>query len=328
MLLIILGAGASHDALPDYPVPEQYPERLPLANDLFNLRYANELDRFRRISGIVPFLRSRGSGVALETRLQELAEEGGDDRLRELLAVRFYLQYMISGYDRGWNERAKGVTNYRTLLGDVLRGLSEGEAAAIVTFNYDRMVEWAMRDIGMEVDSLGDYLRFPLKLFKIHGSVDWARKISRPVLADLGDNQGGWRSCLYTIDHAQLVEVTEEYVFSPDVRPIQVVDQSLVIPALQIPLIENKKSELPKDHKDALEGILKETSRVPVIGWKGADAHFRELIADVEADGLVVSPKNPEETITNLRECRRLRLEARTESFTTFATERHVRELL
>jgi hypothetical protein len=64
MLLVVFGAGASYDALPDYPPPEAYQERMPLANELFELRFADHLSMFREITGIAPFLRDLPSGVS------------------------------------------------------------------------------------------------------------------------------------------------------------------------------------------------------------------------------------------------------------------------
>jgi len=51
-----------------------------------------------------------------------------------------------------------------------------------VTFNYDKMIESALPSVGVSINELSDYIRDPaFKLFKLHGSVDWAREIEMEI---------------------------------------------------------------------------------------------------------------------------------------------------
>jgi hypothetical protein len=245
------------------------------------------------------------------------------------MGVRFYLQYVISAVDRDWNSKAKGVTNYRTLLGDIVGTVASEEDIAIVTFNYDRMLEWCLGDmLDRSFSTFDDYVSDRIKVFEIHGSVTWARKVTRPTLEALGDNPGGWNPCHYLIAHAEEVIPDGDWVVTQS-RPIQVEDGTLAIPALAIPLTDTKESSLPESHRQALESLLPRVSRVLIIGWKAADSHFVKMLEKVvDASGVVVSPREPEATLERLKDCAGIRFSGERITFTGYSTGRGVRDLL
>src|SRR5437879_13923549 len=64
--MVIFGAGASYDSFSEYP-PESgsaMDQRPPLANQLFELRFATTLDQFPQCGPIVPYLRPGGGNAA------------------------------------------------------------------------------------------------------------------------------------------------------------------------------------------------------------------------------------------------------------------------
>jgi hypothetical protein len=98
MLMVVFGAGASYDSSPDYPPQEWFiheSERMPLANQLFDNRreFVEALSYFPKCLPIVPYLRDRGDGIAIERVLQDLQEEAAEyrERYKQLAAVRYYL---------------------------------------------------------------------------------------------------------------------------------------------------------------------------------------------------------------------------------------------
>ncbi len=155
MLVVVLGAGASHDSVPR-------PEELgswqdyapPLASDLFNARaapFGDALEVHRMAAGAVGALASTvraGTNVevALES-LQERAEGGNEAAASELAAVRYYLRDALWDCSTQWHQAAKRVTNYATLLHylETWRAPAQ-EQVALVTFNYDVLLESALAD--------------------------------------------------------------------------------------------------------------------------------------------------------------------------------------
>lgn len=340
MLLVIFGAGASYDALPDYPAPGKgssldyatdranYPDRLPLADQLFDLRFADELNRLRKAAGIAPYLRHLPDGATFEQRLEELATEAGDgyeERAQELIAVRYYIQMAISAADSKWKSRSRGVTNYRTLLGELLR-LRRDQPIVLVTFNYDRMLEWCLADMGMSIESLDGYVTEPVQLFKIHGSVNWGRHVLAPGLSDTGN---AWEIVEQVINAGSKLKLSDDYFLCGD-RPVHRCDGRPSAPAIAIPLVRKQDFELPPTHLRALKSLLPEVDEVLVVGWKGADEPFLTLLREHlprqsrRMRGLVVSARSPEQSAKNIEDFIGVRFDSVRAPFTEFVTERGI----
>ena len=71
-----------------------------------------------------------------------------------------------------------GQTNYVSLLNELAPSFEEGgQVARFVTFNYDRLLEYAVQDVyGKRFRDIDDYISSPeLHLYKPHGSVNWSQ---------------------------------------------------------------------------------------------------------------------------------------------------------
>ena len=129
MLIVVFGAGASYDSVPARPPnswpSHRLPDRLPLANELFDDRpeFAADMRRFERCQPIVPYLQRLPPDSTVERVLESLQAEAVEypERYRQLAATRYYLHFMIWRCELRWNEIAMGVTNYKTLLDQLQR---------------------------------------------------------------------------------------------------------------------------------------------------------------------------------------------------------------
>jgi hypothetical protein len=190
MIMVIFGAGASYDSVPSRP-PSRYPRpglytRLPLATELFldDGLFAAALSQFPECRPIVPYLRGVPEGETLEHVLETLQSEAETDseRKRQLASIRFYLHFVIWECERQWDDVARGITNYVTLLDQLRRSRKPKEPVCLVTFNYDRMIEKALPSVGVTIESISGYIEHDaFKLFKLHGSVDWAREVDTKI---------------------------------------------------------------------------------------------------------------------------------------------------
>ena len=79
MLMVIFGAGASYDSSPDFPAPSgievirSEPWRPPLTSELFldaNNKFGDIVQKYPRLQGILPFLRSPHKGRSVEQQLE------------------------------------------------------------------------------------------------------------------------------------------------------------------------------------------------------------------------------------------------------------------
>ena len=52
----------------------------------------------------------------------------------------------------------------------------------------------------------------------------------------------------------------------------------MLFPAIAIPLERKRNVECPQAHIDYLTGVLPEVTKLLVIGWRGADAPFVEIL--------------------------------------------------
>src|SRR5262245_59609321 len=156
MILVIFGAGASYDSVPSKPASQTelwgrklLPNRPPLANDLFSDIdvVTGALRRFPECYPIVPYLQDIPDNQTIETVLENLRSESETDvvRKRQLAAIRCYLPFVIRDFEGRWLEVHNGITNYVTLLDQVRRAHRTEEPVCIVTFNYDCMIEDALR---------------------------------------------------------------------------------------------------------------------------------------------------------------------------------------
>lgn len=166
MLMVVFGAGASYDSCPTHPPPHHLSEiepyagcRLPLGNNLFEERdlFHRILQRFPRALDVAALLRHLTGNTTVEQVMEKLRDEAKayPRRHEQLAAIRYYLQVAIGECDSRWdNVAADAVTNYKTLLDMIELRRKPDESVRLVTFNYDTMLDAALRMVGIELRSI------------------------------------------------------------------------------------------------------------------------------------------------------------------------------
>ncbi len=284
MIMVIFGAGASYDSVPFRP-PLHYPRnalasRLPLAGELFldSGIFQKQLVRYPQCHPIVPYLQSPGANDTIESTLEKLQLRSETDviRKRQLAAVRFYIRDVIWECQQAWDQVAAGVTNYLTLLDQLRTSVPAGEVIALVTFNYDLMIESALAAHGLKIDSLPGYISDQrYKLFKLHGSVHWGRVIDLPQFSPEILRSSHMSQVL--IDNVETLDLSTQFRLLRS--PATSVDGALAIfPAIAIPVQTKSGFECPSHHLDHLKTLLPSLTKIIVIGWRGTEQHFLDLI--------------------------------------------------
>ena len=294
MLMVIFGAGASYDSCPTYS-PGMSIEgtvdggalnsynRPPLANELFANRpfFAHTITRFPDCQPIVPRLR-RLKGETLEAALEDLQTQANDypRGRRQLAAVRCYLHQVICGSENAWGRVTVGVTNYKSLLDQIERAQPK-EPVCLVTFNYDTLLEDALRQFGLPINSFEDYTKsHPFyRVFKLHGSTNWAREIDTdaPIQIEMGFEPESVFALL--MENWDSIRVTDRYLFSPH-DWIGVNARKLMFPAIAIPVEKKRSFECPAEMLESLVELLPGVSKLLVIGWRATEAHFLGLLGN------------------------------------------------
>lgn len=297
VLLVVFGAGASHDSLPRLPsgparvqaVASVPPWRPPLATQLFDLEddgYAAIAQQFPEAIGRL----NRANAIAankepIEEALQKWQEEAEDNerRFQQLAFMRFYLQELLWTCSQNWLSTAYRRTNY-LLLTDMLEDCRRVLDAQIayVTFNYDLLLEDALPDLALptvwqsdERKSLAPYvIDDNTKVFKLHGSVNWAHPIqaikasrfeagvdSRPSIAR--------SSPMLTIEKA--IRIIEDPTY-----PVH--GSELMFPALAIPTVSKHVFECPDDHIARLVEMVGRVHWILLVGWRATEEHFLSIL--------------------------------------------------
>ena len=231
---------------------------------------------------IVSYLQSAPVGDTIEHTLEILTNEAETDpvRKRQMAAIRFYLHFMIWECDSKWNnvvELAGGITNYITLLDQLRRSCRPGEPVCLVTFNYDRMIERALGSVGVTIETISQYIENDaFKLFKLHGSGHWAREVDTPGI-DLGRNV--WEVGRELIQKVEQLNISTKYRVVQG-HPIGKSDGVALFPAIAVPVETKRGYECPDDHLDCLRAYLPEITKVPLVGWRGTEQHFMNLLSE------------------------------------------------
>src|SRR6266852_2167423 len=253
MLMVVLGAGASYDSSQAYrpvypggggyasfastaPRPDDEGQwRPPLAKDLFLDRHhalGGIVTNYPKLSHILPYLREPSNGRSVEQMLESLQEEGKDnpESQREFASVRFYLCELLHKVTEEWSSRTNGVTNYAPLVKDILRFNNPGEQVCLVTFNYDLLLERALYTFDFKRRNPEEHFESHsiLKLFKLHGSVDWSRLVDLPQDTRLRP-QG-------LIEQADTIQLSDKFVLANATNPHEMYNfEKPIFPAIAIP---------------------------------------------------------------------------------------------
>ena len=84
---------------------------------------------------------------------------------------------------QSWKRLTSGRTNYGGLVRKIDAWLHEArDSVTVVTFDYDLLIDDALQSlVGMEVSSIGGHVSSEhWRYLKLHGSVDWGRRVPAP----------------------------------------------------------------------------------------------------------------------------------------------------
>jgi len=288
--MVIFGAGASCDSSPANPLENvggmQW--RPPLANELFDMRFANVITHFPRAKPVITHLLPQiGSAepVNVERVLENLqsdAAAGDTERYRQLAAVQFYLQAMLVQCAWFWKDTTIGVTNYGTLI-DEIRRLKQ--TVCLVTFNYDTLLEDALSTWGLRFASMADYVKSDYKVIKVHGSANWAHEVITSIDNLRGRDQ--LQVATEIIDRRPDLEIGKSYEIVTqslgDIQrgyPIGKSGEKPVLPALAIPVENKPGDEIPAEHRKVLDECLPQITKILVIGWRANESRFLKTLAE------------------------------------------------
>jgi hypothetical protein len=177
MLVIVIGAGASHDCV---SIREGYHNEIeykpPLVTELFNpqkIRFAEILAHYRRAQQAAADIHSAISSntIALEKYLKEkLKQSAHESDQLAYMQMPMYLQELFWQIGLKYTQHP---TNYDKLANRIARS----SRVLILTLNYDTILDDRLATHRM-LTTLDNYIgERSWSLIKLHGSVNWTKKL-------------------------------------------------------------------------------------------------------------------------------------------------------
>jgi hypothetical protein len=147
----------------------------------------------------------------------------------------------------------------------------------LVTFNYDTLLEDALRHFGLPITNFDDYTRrHPFfRIFKLHGSTNWAREIETNARIEVGDDP--YKVFAQLMEHWDEIHITDRYLFGFG-GSLGVGLGKPTFPAIAIPVEKKRSFECPQHMIDELTALLPQVTKILVIGWRATENHFLELL--------------------------------------------------
>jgi len=285
-ILIIIGAGASFDCWPKHisQAVGTNLQKIPLARDLFSPQLVQ--DKFLKqydLMGLASKLRRISESVEdfdIELELDNLFKIATDrkdlNKLQELFKTRFYLHNTITSLTRTTLKHTRSHHVYIDLLDrlkDWIDESSEDRFVDIVSFNYDNLIEdalknvygydWSIKNKNNPLEAY--YSGKNMKIFKPHGSINWGKEIVRTNPGTL-------------FEDFNKINVTGGYrLIDPENLMMSI--QNNYIPAIAVPLREKEHfEECPLLMLNAMKEAIPKANKIITLGWKGADQHFTNLL--------------------------------------------------
>jgi hypothetical protein len=272
-LAVILGAGSSYDCVTGNVTDVDTDYRPPLTRDLFAFRasFNTILRKYPKAEALSDEIRTQvAAGTSVETLLRSLEGNPNEFVKRQYYAIPLYLQELLGEVSAHY-VRA-GPTKFDTLV----RALESSSYDKILylTLNYDLFLEKALRRLYLINLSVPRHYvggNFKWSLIKLHGSVNWGRKLMNPA---------GAKNSSEILDY-----LAGELVLDSDVRVLngwqeeaRLIDNSYYYPAITVPLEGKDEFICPKEHSDHAKEFLHDCTDFLVIGFSALDGHVLKLL--------------------------------------------------
>lgn len=286
--MIILGAGASYDCGID-----DEENKPPLANSLFSKKFIGSTSTYQGAFQLCADLAHTHDIEAYFQRIWDRVVEYYDpNALSKIIDVQFYLHELFMGISSKCRNPMK--SNYKSLVNLLDEyTIKSNEKVLIVSFNYDLLLEDALHHcVNYNFDHIDDYVdysRRKILLFKPHGSCNFIRRLNSSIAEILPPHYEmrsvstlaqflykGKKDLHYIAGKldGEIELLGREEVLSNTDRPELVT----YLPQLLIPFKAKDSFVMPEKHEAWMQHFLSNIDEIIVIGWKGTEAKFQDLL--------------------------------------------------
>lgn len=295
--MVIFGAGASFDYTFDF----KRTNRPPLAKDLFSDNYDEIIKKY-------PGAFNLSSNIALSNDIEDYFQKQWERILKtkdeillsKLINTQYYLHELFQTISKEHNGNRKN--NYSVLTKQAHEySLDTQENILFVNFNYDTLIEEALeKTLHYTFNNLSEYIDTENKnilLFKPHGSCNWVKFFKQPFiqpnsvitnkLASISDMAKYFYESKF--QYTEILKLlADDYSVRnglPERKLVGVMDWNKLrefeyLPQLLIPYKEKDGFAMPDFHTDHLNIFMEGIEDIMIIGWKGTEIKFQELLAN------------------------------------------------
>lgn len=287
--MIILGAGASFDC-----GIKNKKTNLPLANDLFHDKWIGPLAPYYQGAYQLcsDLAHTQDIEAYFQRKWERIVEHYDPNSLSKIINVQFYLHDLFMDISRRCSNPME--SNYKCLVNLVEDySIKTGEHVLFVNFNYDLLLEDALqRCVKYRFDNIDDYVDYATRkmlLFKPHGSCNFIRKL-HPSIAEILPQHYEMRSVSTLAEFLYTGNRNLDYILSKLNGDIELLGRDelirntdtpelvMYLPQLLIPYKSKDSFVMTEKHELWMEHFLSQTDEIIVIGWKGTEAKFQDLL--------------------------------------------------
>jgi hypothetical protein len=311
---------------------EKSPHRPPLGNQIFDDRFHDVIHNFPGARYSIPAFEAGGKDIEglLEEEWRLLRNSYNPEITARHINLQFYLQtlfYMLSERVTHTYYRYSLFSLFATKLQKHL-AFRRDERVALVSFNYDTIFDQYIEKIfSLPFDSMRDYIDYNKRqvlLFKPHGSCNWGwpvrnrQQLPNPHTALhqalfeertelweiyyrlLGDMNSMVHAHSWGLDTPFGKNPLRRYTINKNKIEVMYKETKNCgdyFPALLMPYRDKDEFVMHYDHQGTLQSYVNSMEELYLIGWKGSEQGFVEMIRD-QAHRLrkivIVNPKEKE----------------------------------
>jgi RNA-binding protein YhbY len=281
--LVILGAGASHDFSYDERLKSE--NRPPLTCSLFDDQYDEILSEYPGANVLASEILQVGDVERFFQDQWHIIKNHYDpDLLNKIINTQYYLQHLFTNISEKCKNNKRN--NYSALVSLISKyHVAKHESVLITSFNYDTLLEQSINSVlSYEYNSIEDYIDHQRKiiLFKPYGSWNWIREFNINFLAYSKTHNQLFSTQIYSkkSTYADLFrQLNEEIVIRSSLNLTNNNSQQVeFLPQLLIPFTDKDDFVMPSSHRNFLRANLSNIEEILIIGWKGTEQVFKELL--------------------------------------------------
>lgn len=311
--MIIFGAGATYDFSYSDNIKEK--DRPPLTKDLFADEYDDILGNYpgaRVLSSRI--LTAPNVEVFFQEQWNDIKNHFDPDSLNKIVNTQYYFhELFLTITEKCKSEKRSNYVSLAELIAKYT--VTQSSSILLVSFNYDTLLEKALNtSLGLKYSEIDNYVDSKRKIyvFKPHGSCNWIRKFSHfPTSYGRQGTNEFFSKMMYDniACYGDIFENLEPDIFvkdDPDFTNNNNFQNPAYLPQLLIPYTDKDEFIMPLFHRQTLEDNLESVEEILIIGWKGTERVFKELLKKKlgNKEVKITLINNGDQTVvTELQEC-------------------------